>query len=153
MVLSSVYYPWIHSTIDVENLRASTHYFKSPFSQTCNRLERSLSWMIVSNMLWKLAELTDEAINQFWKLDTAMEILDAAVPGKAIALFATLNADDTHLESTLDDQDHQGQLQHLHHLSCMQPLLLLKMFNLILALWSSNTKVLSGYLSGIMPCL
>ena len=34
--------------INVENLRASTHCFKSPFSQTCNRLERSLAWKIVS---------------------------------------------------------------------------------------------------------
>ena len=34
--------------IIVENQRASTHFFKSPFSWTCNRLERSLARKIVS---------------------------------------------------------------------------------------------------------
>ena len=67
------------SSINVENLRVNTLCFKSAFSWTCNGLERSLTQKIVSNMLWKLAELTDEALDRFWKLKTATEIL-AAVP-------------------------------------------------------------------------
>ena len=54
-------------------------------------------------MLWKLAELTDEAVDWFWKLKAAMEILAAAVPSKAITLFAALNADDACLQYILDD--------------------------------------------------
>ena len=90
-VFSSVYYPWIHSTIDVENLRASTQGIKLAFSQTCNRLERSFAWKIVSNILWMFDKLTDEAIDQFWKLETALlvEILAAAVPSEAIALHSS----------------------------------------------------------------
>ena len=76
------------SSINVENLRAKTLCFKSAFSQTCNRLERYLAQKIVSNKLWKLAELTDEAVDWFCKFKTAMEILAAAVPSKDIALFA-----------------------------------------------------------------
>ena len=76
---------------------ASTLCFNLAFSWTCKWLERSFAQKIVSNMLWKLAELTGEAVDQYWKLETAMEILaTAAVPSKAIALLTTLDTDDTH---------------------------------------------------------
>ena len=54
-------------------------------------------------MLWKLAELTDETVDQSWKLKSAMEILADAVPSEAIALFTALDANDAHLESIPDD--------------------------------------------------
>ena len=82
--------------------------------KSCNRLERFLAQKIVSNPLWKLAELTDEAVDWLRKLKTAIEILASALPNKAIALFAAFNAYDTCLECILDHhsphQDHQGQL-------------------------------------------
>ena len=85
---SLVSYPWIPPSM----LKTSGPALRSAFSRTCNRLERSLAWKIVSNTLWKHAELTDEAVDQFRMLKTAMEILAAA-----------LNADYACLESILDD--------------------------------------------------
>ena len=96
------------SSINVENFRANSLCFNLAFSWTCKRLERSLAQKIVYNMLWKLAELTDEAVDWFWKLKAAMEILAAAVPNKDIALFATLNANDACLECILDDVTASG---------------------------------------------
>ena len=102
LVFSSVFYPWIHpSMLKISGPTPVALSRHSP--RTCNRLERSLARKIVSNMLWKHAELTDEAVDWFCKLKTAMEILAAAVPSKDIALFATLDADDTCLECILDD--------------------------------------------------
>ena len=81
----------------------STLCLKSAISQTFNRLERSLAQNIVSNILWKLAELTDEAVSGFWKLKSAMEIIAAAAPSKTISQFAAINANDACLECILDD--------------------------------------------------